>query len=140
LTGPVRTRAVFVRTTGFDTHARQDQTHARLLGDVDGAVSAFVRALGRAGLSRRVLTIVYSEFGRRAAENGGRGTDHGSAGPVFLFGGDLRPGLFGARPDLGRLDDGDVRATADFRRILATALRHLGVPRPERLGAPPLDQ
>ncbi len=138
LTGPLRTPAIFVRTGGFDTHVRQDQTHPGLLADVDGAVSAFVRALAAGGKLDRVLVVVYSEFGRRVAENGGRGTDHGSAGPVLLCGGGLKTGVFGERPDLSRLDDGDIRATTDFRRVLATALRHLGHPNPARLGAPPL--
>ncbi len=138
LDGPIRTRAIFVRTGGFDTHVRQDQTHPGLLSDVDGALSAFVRALQAGGRLDRVLVVVYSEFGRRVAENGGRGTDHGSAGPVLLCGGGLPAGVFGERPDLGRLDDGDIRATTDFRRIPATALRHLGHPKPAHLGAPPL--
>jgi uncharacterized protein (DUF1501 family) len=129
-TGPFRVPAVFVRTGGFDTHARQDQVHAGLLSDVDAALAAFVRALGAAGKLDRTLVVVYSEFGRRVAENGSRGTDHGSAGPALLMGGGVAPGVFGDRPDLASLDDGDVRATTDFRRVIATALAHLGHPRP----------
>ena len=74
--------------------------------------------------------VVYSEFGRRVAENGSRGTDHGSGAPVFLWGGGLKGGVLGDRPDLSALDDGDVRATLDFRRVLAQALKHLQHPEP----------
>lgn len=130
LNGACGTRAVFVRTGGFDTHARQDLTHGGLLGDVDAALAPFVRALKSAGRLDDVLVVVYSEFGRRVAENGSRGTDHGSAGPALLYGGGLSTGVFGERPNLADLDDGDVRATTDFRRLPATALRHLGHPRP----------
>jgi uncharacterized protein (DUF1501 family) len=127
LRGGLSTRAIFVRTGGFDTHARQDGTHPALLSGIDAALAPFVSTLRKDGRLGDVLTIVYSEFGRRVAENGSRGTDHGSANPVLLFGGGLKAGVFGERPDLRNLDDGDVRATTDFRRILATALRHLGV-------------
>lgn len=136
ITGPFRVPAVFVRTGGFDTHVRQDQVHEGLLADVDAALAPFVAALRRAGRLERTLVVVYSEFGRRIAENGGRGTDHGSAGPVLLMGGGITAGVFGDAPDLARPDDGDVRATTDFRRVLATALRALGHPRPADLLGP----
>ncbi len=66
--------------------------------------------------------LVYSEFGRRLAENGGAGTDHGTAAPVFLIGRGLRPGVHGTHPDLGDLVDGDPKFAIDFRRIYATLL------------------
>jgi uncharacterized protein (DUF1501 family) len=70
-----------------------------------------------AGAGERVLTLVFSEFGRRAAENGSRGTDHGAAAPVLLIGGPARGGLRGTPPDLERLEDGDVGYTTDFRAL-----------------------
>ena len=66
--------------------------------------------------------LVFSEFGRRVAENGSLGTDHGTAGPVFLAGPRVRPGLHGAYPSLTDLDDGDLKMTVDFRRVYATVL------------------
>jgi uncharacterized protein (DUF1501 family) len=134
--GDVPAPAIFVRQGGFDTHARQAQTQPQLLGDLDGALAGFVAALKRRRLLESVLVVVYSEFGRRVAENGSRGTDHGSGAPVFLAGGGLEGGLVGSRPDLSDLDDGDVRATIDFRRVLAQGLKHVGHPDPARvLGA-----
>jgi uncharacterized protein (DUF1501 family) len=127
---------VFVRQGGFDTHAQQARTQPRLLADLDGALAAFAAAVKRRGLEDRVMVIVYSEFGRRVAENGSLGTDHGSGAPVFLWGGGLKGRVIGERPDLVDLDDGDVRATLDFRRVLAQGLAHLGHEEPARvLGA-----
>ena len=91
--------------------------------------AAFFDDLKLDGAASRVLLLVYSEFGRRLAENGGLGTDHGTAGPVFLAGPSVRAGLHGARPDLRDLDDGDPKFTVDFRRVSATVLeKWLGCP------------
>jgi uncharacterized protein (DUF1501 family) len=134
--GDLPVPVVFVRQGGFDTHVRQKAVQPRLLADLDGALAAFARALVSRGLAERVLVVVYSEFGRRVAENGSAGTDHGSGAPAFLLMGGVRGGIIGAPPELGDLDDGDVRATVDFRRVLAQALKHLGHAEPARvLGA-----
>ena len=69
------------------------------------------------GIADDVITLVFSEFGRRVAENGSRGTDHGAAGPTLLVGPGVRGGMHGTPPDLERLDAGDVRHTTDFRSI-----------------------
>ena len=66
--------------------------------------------------------MTFSEFGRRVAENGSRGTDHGSAAPVFLIGGGIKGGLYGRQPSLDDLDNGNLRFTTDFRSIYATVL------------------
>jgi uncharacterized protein (DUF1501 family) len=77
----------------------------------------------------RVAVLCFSEFGRRVAENGSYGTDHGTAGPVFLAGGRVRGGLVGATPSLGDLEGGDLKMSIDFRRVYATALEDwLGLP------------
>ena len=70
-----------------------------------------------------VLTLVFSEFGRRVAENASRGTDHGAAAPVLLLGGPVRGGLRGTPPDLARLAAGDVEHTLDFRALYAAIER-----------------
>lgn len=124
-------RAFFVRFSGFDTHARQARTRDGLLRALDAGLVAFQERLERLCGRDRVLVVVYSEFGRRVAENGSLGTDHGSAGDVFLLGGAAPGGFLGRRPDLGDLDEGDVRSTLDFRRVLATAVHHLGGGAPE---------
>ncbi len=75
-----------------------------------------------------MLILAFSEFGRRPAENGSLGTDHGTAGPVFLAGPAVRAGFIGSTPRLGDLVNGDLRWTIDFRRIYATVLdRWLGI-------------
>jgi uncharacterized protein (DUF1501 family) len=75
------------------------------------------------------MTMTFSEFGRRVAENASRGTDHGEAAPVFLIGGGVKGGLYGSHPDLGRLNDGNLAFSTDFRSVYATVIqRWLGRP------------
>jgi len=105
---------------GFDTHANQLPTHARLLGELAGGLAALRDALVKAKVWDRVHVATYSEFGRRAGENGSGGTDHGAAAPHFVLGGKVKGGLHGAAPDLGELADGDLRFTTDYRRLYAT--------------------
>ena len=93
-----------------------------MLGELAGAIKAFLDDLRADGLGDRVLLLAFSEFGRRVAENGSQGTDHGTAGPVFLAGSPLRGGLVGGPPDLTNLDGGDLKMQFDFRRIYATLL------------------
>jgi uncharacterized protein (DUF1501 family) len=129
------TRVYYVEQGGYDTHAAQLATHDRLLGDLGGAVRAFLDDLKAAGLAERVAVLGFSEFGRRAAENGSYGTDHGTAGPVFLAGGRVKGGLVGATPSLGDLESGDLKMGIDFRRVYATVLEDwLGLPGKAALG------
>ncbi|MEL6432025.1 MAG: DUF1501 domain-containing protein [Planctomycetota bacterium] len=115
--GGFGTRIFHVSFGGFDTHASQESVHGALLGRVDAALGAFQRDLVAAGLQERVTTFVFSEFGRRARENGSRGTDHGKGAPVLLLGGALPGGQLGRVPDLAHLDDGDVPVDVDFRGV-----------------------
>jgi uncharacterized protein (DUF1501 family) len=114
--GGFDTRLFLVTLGGFDTHARQAAQHAALLDELARSLGAFQRDLASSDADARVLTLVFSEFGRRAAENASRGTDHGAAAPVLLLGGPGR-GLKGAPPDLARLSEGDVAHTTDFRAL-----------------------
>jgi len=123
------TRVLYVQHGSFDTHVTQKQTQERLLGDFANAISAFYQDLAAHGNDKRVLTMTFSEFGRRAAENASRGTDHGEAAPVFLIGGGVKGGLYGQHPDLNRLNAGNLAFTTDFRQVYATVLeRWLGRP------------
>lgn len=116
-------RVYYVVQPGYDTHAVQLPGHARLLQEFSGAVAAFLGDLAAAGLADRVLLMAFSEFGRRVAENGSLGTDHGTAGPMFLAGPAVRPGLHGETPSLSDLDPGgDLEWSIDFRRVYATVL------------------
>jgi uncharacterized protein (DUF1501 family) len=116
------TRVLYVQLGSFDTHTTQKGTQDRLLTDFADAVSAFYTDLAAHGNDRRVLTMTFSEFGRRVAENASRGTDHGSAAPVFVIGGGLKGGLYGEQPSLDDLDNGNLRFTTDFRSVYATVL------------------
>ncbi|MBV8725398.1 MAG: DUF1501 domain-containing protein, partial [Candidatus Eremiobacteraeota bacterium] len=81
------TRAIYVEHGSFDTHVNQKVVQTRLLGQFSDAIGAFYQDLAAHGNDRRVLTLTFSEFGRRIEENGSRGTDHGEASPLFLIGG-----------------------------------------------------
>ena len=107
---------------GYDTHANQLPTHARLLGELSGALGAFLDDADDRAVGRGVAVLCFSEFGRRVADNGSDGTDHGTAGPVLLAGTGVRPGLVGPTPSLTDLEDGDLRAGVDFRRVYAAAI------------------
>jgi len=115
--GGFDTRLFLVTLGGFDTHARQAALHAARMDELARSLSAFQRDLTALGVEKRVLTFVFSEFGRRVQENASRGTDHGAAAPVFLLGGSIRGGLVGTPPTLERLVDGDVDFTTDFRAL-----------------------
>jgi len=118
------TRVYYVSLGGFDTHAAQAGRQDRLLEILGGGLGAFVADIKRKGLEERVLTMTFSEFGRRVAENASAGTDHGTAAPMFLVGGPVRPGVHGAHPNLTDLDMGDLRFGTDFRSVYATVLEH----------------
>ncbi len=112
-----------VGMNGFDTHQNQKGTHERLLRELAEGLAAFRTACVEARLWDRVLVMTYSEFGRRVAENGSGGTDHGTAAPHFLLGGKVKGGFYGDHPALDDLESGDLKFTTDFRRLYATAAR-----------------
>src|SRR5207249_3811963 len=105
----------------YDTHADQAAALSQGLQVTADSLLAFQRDLEARGLADRVLVHVWSEFGRRASENGSNGTDHGAAGVGFLIGTRTRGTMIGEFPGLGTgLDeDGNVRATSDYRGIYA---------------------
>ena len=122
--GGVGTRVFSVAMGGYDTHTNQLQRHDRQMAGLDGALGAFLEDIGARGTeaSKNTLVCVYSEFGRRVAENGSRGHDHGKAGPMFLFGAAVNGGLYGEHPSLDELDEGDLAHTTDFRRVFGTVI------------------
>jgi len=125
----VNTRVLYVQHGSFDTHVNQKATQDRLLGQFSDAIKAFYDDLAAHGNDSRVLTMTFSEFGRRIAENASRGTDHGEASPLFLIGGGVKGGIYGAYPDLSASNMGNVRFQTDFRSVYATVLeRWLGRP------------
>jgi uncharacterized protein (DUF1501 family) len=116
------TSLYYTQLAGFDTHANQLNAHDNLLREVGQSLKAFLDDLTKSGDTPRVLVLVFSEFGRRLTENASAGTDHGTAAPVFLLGGNLRPGLHGPYPNLQDLEDGDPKHAIDFRQVYATVL------------------
>jgi uncharacterized protein (DUF1501 family) len=131
------TQVFYTNQPGYDTHYTQLPFHADLLSALGGALHAFLEDLRSARLEDRVAVLVFSEFGRRAAENGSYGTDHGTAGPVFIAGARVQAGLVGATPSMTDLVSGDLRVGIDFRRIYRTLLEDwLGLGAQQVLGAP----
>jgi uncharacterized protein (DUF1501 family) len=116
------TRVYYASISGFDTHSQQAGTHGNLLRQVGDSIKAFRKDLKAQGNDGRVLTLVFSEFGRRVKVNGSGGTDHGTAAPMFLIGPMVRPGVLGDHPSLVDLDDGDLKFGVDFRSIYAAVL------------------
>jgi uncharacterized protein (DUF1501 family) len=122
ITGGLATRVYYASQGGYDTHNAQENSHNRLLGDLASGVAAFCRDLKSKGVFDRVMIITFSEFGRRVAENASKGTDHGTAAPMFVSGGTVKPGIYGRPPSLEQLDAGDLIYNVDFRSVYATIL------------------
>ena len=124
-----RLAMVFATVGGFDTHADQLEAHEEVLRRLGDGLAAFQHELERAAIAERVVLMAWSEFGRRPAENATGGTDHGTAGPVFLLGKNVRGGLHGAMPSLADTDFGSLIPTVDFRDLYTVlAERWLGLP------------
>jgi uncharacterized protein (DUF1501 family) len=120
----VPTRVYMVSLGGFDTHADERGTQERLLQTLDEALTAFLRQMSADTHGKNVVVLAYSEFGRRVAANASQGTDHGTAGPVFVAGVPVKGGFYGEEPSLTELDGGDLKPTTDFRDVYHTVLSH----------------
>ena len=109
--------------TQFDTHSAQPATFQSGLSVIADAIAAFQADLERRGIADRVLVQLWSEFGRRAQENGSAGTDHGAAGVSMLIGTRAGGRMIGEWPGLSNLDsDGNLRETVDFRGVYCSLL------------------
>jgi uncharacterized protein (DUF1501 family) len=122
IAGGLPTRVYYASLGSFDTHANQRQSHDNLMTAFSGGISAFLKDLESQKLLDRVVVLGFTEFGRRVKENGSRGTDHGVAGPMFLFGNQIQGGLHGEHPSLTDLVKGDLDMSVDFRQVYATVL------------------
>jgi len=116
------TRVFYAVQSGYDTHAAQLPSHFRLLRDLSSGVFAFLEDLRVSKLDDRVTVLCFSEFGRRVKENASLGTDHGTAGPVFLVGPGINAGLHSKTPNLNNLAKGDLKMSVDFRQIYSSVL------------------
>ncbi len=122
--GGLGTKFYVVSLDGFDTHAGQLNSHAQLMNNLSSAVREFYEDLGAKG--KDVLSMTFSEFGRRVQQNASQGTDHGTAAPIMLFGEGLNGnGFIGTGPDLDDLDNnGNLKFGTDFREIYASVLEN----------------
>jgi uncharacterized protein (DUF1501 family) len=131
LSGGCKTKVFLVKIGGFDTHAEQvesyDSTmgsHAALLYHISSAMKAFQEDLRIRGLEDRVLTLTTSEFGRRVKSNGSYGTDHGTAGPMFIFGKGVKPGVQGDAFKVTNNGNGDnLEMQHDYRVVYANIMK-----------------
>jgi uncharacterized protein (DUF1501 family) len=122
---PTRIYHTAYRHNAFDTHVHQSEQHQRLLTYVSDGVSGFMQDMQRIGREKDVVLLVYSEFGRRAAENTSLGSDHGTANHVYVVGKSVKGGHHGNAPSLTQLNaDGNVQHTTDFRRVYATLMEN----------------
>ncbi|HKB58107.1 MAG TPA: DUF1501 domain-containing protein [Lacunisphaera sp.] len=122
IAGGTATRVYYVSLTGFDTHNNQAGTHTNLLKTLAEGLAAFQKDLEAKRLDGQVLTMTFSEFGRRPSENESRGTDHGTAAPLFVLGSHLKPGLHGSAPSLQLERNQDMAHSTDFRQVYSTLL------------------
>lgn len=121
----VPTRVYAVSLGGFDTHSAEKGTQSTLLKDVSDAIGAFQQRISAGSRAKDVVLVAYSEFGRRVVANANQGTDHGTAGPVFVVGNSVNGGFVGEQPSLTDLDAGDLKFHTDFRSVYATVLERV---------------
>ncbi len=101
----------------FDTHIDQFWKHRNLLRELSEGISDFVKSLKRIGVWDDTLIMTYSEFGRRANENGSRGTDHGMAAPHFLLGSSIKGGIYGGKLNFNKLKNNNLAFQVDYRSL-----------------------
>ncbi|WP_455200078.1 DUF1501 domain-containing protein [Kaarinaea lacus] len=118
---PVTT--IKVSLGGFDTHNIQRQKHDRLLKQLAQSLAALRNTLAEHNHWENTLVMTYSEFGRRAGENGSKGTDHGTAAPHLLLGGSVKGGFYGKQPSLTQLNNKNLLHHVDYRQLYATITR-----------------
>jgi uncharacterized protein (DUF1501 family) len=129
--GHLNSKVYYTSLNGFDTHNNQLGVHQNKLKELDEAVLAFYKDLKESKLLDQATIVIFSEFGRRVKDNGS-GTDHGTAAPMIVIGGQNKGQIIGENPDLKNLDNGDLIYKTDFRSVYATLLH-------EKMGFNPKD-
>lgn len=124
--GGLDTKVYMVTLNGLDTHANQPELHESIMTDLADSVKLFYEDLTDGEVENDVLSMTFSEFGRRVEQNASNGTDHGSSAPVLLFGPALNGnGFVGEHPSLIDLDSaGNMEFTTDFRQVYASILEN----------------
>ena len=134
ISGGLESKVYMVKLSGFDTHNVQVQQegdvkgkHHDLLTQLSEAVGAFCADLKALGIEEEVAGLTYSEFGRKARENGSLGTDHGEIAPMFVFGKGVKGGVSGTNPDLTEAtqeNNFQVQSVQyDYRQVFGTLLQ-----------------
>ena len=119
--GNLNSKVYYTSLNGFDTHDNQLAIHKNKLTELNDAIFSFYTELKQANLLQNVTIVVFSEFGRRVKDNG-NGTDHGTAAPMFIIGGNNKGQVLGKNPNLADLDNGDLKHEIDFRSVYASIL------------------
>ncbi len=121
--GNLNSKVYYTSLGGFDTHDNQLAIHNNKLTELNDAVFSFYQDLKQAQQLQNVTLVVFSEFGRRVKDNG-NGTDHGTAAPMFIIGGNNKGKIIGNNPNLSNLDNGDLKHEIDFRSVYASLLQN----------------
>lgn len=121
--GNLNSNVYYTSINGFDTHEDQLRNQNGKLTEVNDAVFSFYKDIKSANLLENVTLVIFSEFGRRVHENGS-GTDHGTAAPMFVIGGNTKGKTIGNNPNLSDLDEGDLKYEIDFRSVYAALLKN----------------
>lgn len=119
--GNLNSKVYYTSQNGYDTHDNQINIQQRNLTELNDAIYSFYTELKKANLLQNVTLVVFSEFGRRVKDNG-NGTDHGTAAPMFIIGGNNKGKIIGNNPNLADLDNGDLKYEIDFRSVYASLL------------------
>lgn len=120
--GNLNSKVYYTSLGGFDTHDNQLAIHKNKLTELNDALFSFYTDLKTANVLEKVTIVVFSEFGRRVKDNG-NGTDHGTAAPMFIIGGNTKGKVIGNNPNLLQLDQGDLQFETDFRSVYASLLQ-----------------
>lgn len=135
ISGGLQSKIYLVKISGFDTHALQVATkeeahlgnHANLLTELSDSIKSFITDLNNQNLGDDVVTVTFSEFGRKAGENASLGTDHGQIAPMFVFGKSINPGVSGTNVNLDEAkstNDYQIYTVQhDYRRVYGTILQ-----------------
>ncbi|MFA9190272.1 DUF1501 domain-containing protein [Flavobacterium sp. FZUC8N2.13] len=120
--GNLNSKVYYTSQGGYDTHDNQLVIQNNKFKELDGAIYSFYQDLKQSNLLENVTIVVFSEFGRRVKDNG-NGTDHGTAAPMFVIGGQNRGNIIGNNPNLSDLSQGDLKHQIDFRSVYASLLK-----------------
>ena len=121
--GNLNSKVYYTSLGSFDTHDNQLVTHKNKLSELNDAVFSFYQDLKNDNQLQNVTIVIFSEFGRRVKDNG-KGTDHGTAAPMFVIGGNNTGKVIGKNPDLSNLDNGDLKYEVDFRSVYNSLLKN----------------